>query len=278
MNQFKQCTARLIELALAEDIGHGDLTTELTIDPTAEAHANILGKQELVLAGCDVFDAVLHRVDPRISVAWNATEGDLAAHGTILGEVQGPAAAILTGERTALNFLQRLSGVATQTRRYVTALNGTNCRLADTRKTTPGWRTLEKAAVRAGGAMNHRFALDSGIMLKDNHIHAAGSITDAVANVRRHAPHLLKIEVEVTTLDELRQALDAHADVVLLDNMDLETLRRAVQLAKGKALTEASGGITLETIRAVAETGVDVISVGALTHSATGVDISLDFV
>jgi nicotinate-nucleotide pyrophosphorylase (carboxylating) len=197
--------------------------------------------------------------------------------GDRIATVRGPARALLTGERVALNFLQHLSGIATRTARFVKLVEGTGASIVDTRKTVPGLRALAKYAVRAGGGHNHRFGLYDGVLIKDNHIQAAGGITAAVQGARRLAPHLLKIEVEVESLQQVREALAAGADILLLDNMDLETLRDAVRLCKGRALTEASGGVSEETVRAIAETGVDLISVGALTHSVTALDISLDF-
>jgi nicotinate-nucleotide pyrophosphorylase (carboxylating) len=270
----------LIDLALAEDIGGGDVTTMATIAPDRMARGTMLAKSPGVISGLEVAAAVFARVDPAVVFTPLVAEGDRVEPGTAIAAVEGPARSVLIGERTALNLMQRLSGVATMTRRFVEAMDGTGARLADTRKTTPGMRWLEKAAVRHGGGANHRFGLSDGVLIKDNHLAAVGGpdrVTRAVQLARASAPHGLKIEVEVTTLDELREALDADADIVLLDNMTVEQLAEAVRIADGRALLEASGGVNLQMVRAIAETGVDLISVGALTHSAGSLDISLDF-
>lgn len=272
----------IIRLALSEDIGTGDVTSLATIPANRTAQGIILAKAEGVLSGVEVAAAVFRAVDPAIAFAPRIVDGDTLAHGTVIADVAGPARSLLTAERTALNLMQRLSGVATQTARYVAATEGTGASIVDTRKTTPGLRLLEKRAVMHGGGRNHRFGLADGVLIKDNHLAAIGGprrITDAVEAARRHAPHTLRIEVEVTTLAELREALDARADIILLDNMDTETLRRAVTIRDAHthhALLEASGGITLERIPEIAAVGVDLISVGALTHSAPALDISLD--
>lgn len=270
----------IIDLALAEDIGTGDVTTLATVPAETRARGAMIAKAEGVISGLAAAAAVFHRVDPSISVVLRVTDGAAVRPKTVIAEVEGPARSILMAERVALNLVQRLSGVATLTARYVAAVAGTKARIVDTRKTTPGLRVLEKQAVRDGGGHNHRVGLSDGILIKDNHLAAIGGpdrISRAIERARAFAPHTLKVEVEVTTLEEVQQALDAGADVILLDNMDLETMRRAVELVAGRALLEASGGITLATVRAVAETGVDLISVGALTHSAPALDISLDF-
>ncbi len=270
----------IIDLALAEDLGTGDVTTTATVPPGTRARGTLLAKAPGVLSGLAVAAAVFARVDPTVEFRPLAADGQRIAPGDPLADVAGPASSLLAAERVALNLLQRLSGVATLTARYVDAVAGTNARVVDTRKTSPGLRALEKAAVRHGGGHNHRFGLADGVLIKDNHLAAIGGpdrVRRAVAAAREHAPHTLRLEIEVTTLDELRQALAAGADVVLLDNMDLPTLRQAVALTAGRSLLEASGGITLDTLRAVAETGVDLISVGALTHSAPALDLSLDF-
>ena len=269
----------IVDLALAEDLGTGDVTTLATIPPDAQATATIVAKASGVVSGLPVAAAVFARVDGAIDVRPLTADGERVAPGDALADVAGPAAGILAGERVALNFLQRLSGVATETARYVEAIAGTAARVVDTRKTTPGLRALEKAAVRHGGGHNHRVGLADGVLIKDNHLAALGGpnpVVRAVRLARDRAPHTLRIEIEVTSLDELREALDAGADVVLLDNMDLPELRDAVALSAGRALLEASGGVTLATVRAIAETGVDLISVGALTHSAPALDISLE--
>jgi nicotinate-nucleotide pyrophosphorylase (carboxylating) len=267
----------IIRLALAEDVGRGDLTTEATVSPDAVATANLLQKAPGVLCGLPVVAGVFARLDPRVRVTSQAAEGSFATHRRAVARVEGPAAAILTGERTALNFLQRLSGVATASRRATELVAGTNTQVIDTRKTTPGMRVLEKYAVRIGGAHNHRAGLDDGFLIKENHIRAAGGITPAVhAAQRRAAPGQL-VEVEVTTLEELEEALQASAQLILLDNFSVDQLRAAVVHTGGRARLEASGGITLDNLADVARTGVDFVSLGALTHSAGVLDFSLDF-
>jgi nicotinate-nucleotide pyrophosphorylase (carboxylating) len=270
---------RLIELALDEDLGRGDVTTQCTVGPSGtRAVADMNARADLVVFGLDVAAAVFAMVDPRIEIARIAADGDRVAAKAVLMTVEGPAASVLAAERTALNFVQRLSGVATLARRYADAVAGTAARVVDTRKTTPGFRVLEKAAVVAGGCGNHRFDLGSGILIKDNHIVACGSVGAAVDRARRTAPHPLRIEVEVTSLAELDQALAAGAEVVLLDNMTPDQVRTAADRAHADGVkVEVSGGVTLETVRAYATAGADLISVGALTHSAPAVDIGLDF-
>lgn len=266
----------IVEGFLNEDIGHGDITTELVVDPTAQGSARIEAREAFVVAGIDVARTCFEVLDG--SVRWEAVAPDgarVSAGGTI-ARISGPLAVLLTGERTALNLLARLSAVATLTARFVEAIRGTDARIIDTRKTTPGMRILEKAAVRTGGGGNHRFGLDDGILIKDNHVRAAGSVSDAVKRARNAAPHGLVVEVEVTTLEELDEALAAGAPAILLDNMDPETVRAAVDRAGGEAVLEASGGVDLANVRAYAEAGVDLISIGALTHSAGSVDISLE--
>jgi nicotinate-nucleotide pyrophosphorylase (carboxylating) len=270
---------RLIELAIEEDLGRGDATTAAVLGgDDREVDARLVARQVLVLAGVDVAAAVFARVDPEIEIDVQHKDGELLAAGAVVMTVSGPAATILQAERTALNFLQRLSGVATQARRFADAVVGTGARVIDTRKTTPGWRVLEKAAVAAGGCGNHRFDLGSGILIKDNHIAAVGGVAAAVARARTLAPHALRVEVEVTTLAELEEALGAGADCVLLDNMSPAEVTEAARRAHAKgALVEVSGGIRLDTIRDYARAGADLISVGALTHSAVAVDLALDF-
>jgi nicotinate-nucleotide pyrophosphorylase (carboxylating) len=271
--------SRLLDLALAEDIGGGDVTSALTVPSGRQARGTLLAKAAGVISGLDVAGEVFRRVDPAISFTPLLADGDAVAAMTPIATVEGPARSLLSAERVALNLLQRLSGVATVTARYVAAVSGTRARIVDTRKTTPGLRALEKAAVRHGGGHNHRFGLTDGVLIKDNHLVAIGGadrVARAVALARQGAPHTLRIEIEVTTLDELAQALAAGADVVLLDNMEVAALREAVAMTGGRALLEASGGVTLESVTAIAATGVDLISVGALTHSAPALDISLD--
>ncbi len=266
----------IVARALTEDIGPGDITTELVISPAQRAHGYFLAKQAGVLSGLDVAEECFRHVEPHIEFAPYYHEGQAFVAGDYLAEVRGSARALLTAERVALNFLQRLCGIATLTKQFVERVAGTRARIVDTRKTTPGLRILEKRAVRAGGGFNHRFSLFDGILLKDNHIALAGGIQPAVAAARTAAPHLLKIQVEVSSLEQLQEALAAGADAVLLDNMSVEQMQEAVALAGGRVLVEASGGISLDNVAAVAQTGVDFISIGALTHSAPAIDISLE--
>jgi nicotinate-nucleotide pyrophosphorylase (carboxylating) len=266
---------RLIDLALEEDIGSGDITTAHLVTPEARGRGMIVAKEELVIAGLDVARRVLQRLDPEIVFQAHFSDGDLVPKNTIAVNLQGRLAALLTAERTALNFLQRLSGVATHVRTYVSRLGRTEVRLVDTRKTIPGWRVLEKYAVRVGGAANHRMGLYDGVLIKDNHIAACGGIKPAVERIRTCISHLTKIEVETATLDEVDEALAAGADIIMLDNMDLPAIRRAVALIDGRALVEVSGGVTAEDLKDLAAAGVDLISSGALTHSARAVDLSM---
>jgi nicotinate-nucleotide pyrophosphorylase (carboxylating) len=266
----------IIDLALAEDIGRGDLTTEATVAPDAVATAVIRQKQAGVVCGLPVAARVFATVDPRITVTELAAEGSWGER-RLVARIAGPARGILSGERTALNFLQRLSGVATLSRRAAEAVARADVRVLDTRKTTPGHRVLEKYAVRIGGCHNHRAGLDDGILIKDNHIRAASGITAAVTAAHRRSAPMQAVEVEVTTLAELDEAIAAGAAVVLLDNMDLDGLRAAVERAAGRVRLEASGGVTLQNLTAVAATGVNYISLGALTYAAGALDFSLDF-
>jgi len=268
---------RIVKNALAEDIGSGDITTALTVPAFARADAVITAKASGVLAGVEVAQAAFAAADPRIIFEPMLEDGAEIEPGGTIANVQGGAAGILKAERVALNFLQRLSGIATLTAKYVAAVAHTKAKITDTRKTTPGLRVLEKYAVAVGGGRNHRFGLYDGILIKDNHIAAVGGIAAAVAAARAHAPHTLKIEVEVRNLEEMAEAMDAGADVLLLDNMPIEMLKKAVETAVGKVILEASGNVTLDNAAAIAETGVDLISVGALTHSAQALDMSLEF-
>ncbi|MBV8087627.1 MAG: carboxylating nicotinate-nucleotide diphosphorylase [Chloroflexi bacterium] len=263
-----------VRLALAEDIGTGDLTTGLTVSPEARSSARLVAKAEGVVAGLAVAELAFRELDP--DACWQPRVRDSQAvdRGVLLAEVEGLTHAILSAERTALNFLQRMSGIATATRELVKLVAG-KATILDTRKTVPGLRALDKYAVAVGGARNHRFGLFDGILIKENHIRAAGGIAEAVAGCRRGVPLLTKIEVEVTNFDELRQALDAGADVIMLDNMSPEQMRQAAGIAAGRAQLEASGGITRENLLDVASSGVDFISSGALTHSVRALDISL---
>jgi nicotinate-nucleotide pyrophosphorylase (carboxylating) len=267
----------ILRLALEEDIGHGDVTTTLTIPEDQRAKALLVAKGDFVLAGLPFAADVFHILDPATEFRIFHDEGAKIAKGAIIAEIAGNTRALLSCERVGLNILQRLCGIATLTNVFVEKVKRTGVRIVDTRKTTPGLRFMEKYAVRIGGGSNHRFGLFDGILIKDNHIEAAGNIASAVSAARQ-AHHLSKIEVEIENLKELKEALKAGADVVMLDNMPVEDMKEAVKLAKGKALIEASGNMTLERIRAVAETGVDLISVGALTHSAPAADISMKIV
>lgn len=268
---------KIVQQALEEDIGWGDVTTQLTVPIDARARGVFLAKAAGVIAGLDVARTAFEIVEPSTEFQALVQDGDRAVEGAQLAEVSGSARGILTAERVALNFLQRLSGVATLTAMFVDKVQGTGARIVDTRKTTPGLRRLEKYAVRMGGGHNHRFGLSDGILIKDNHISAAGGVKKAVERARRGAPHTLKIQIEVRDLDELHEAISAHADAVLLDNMTPAELRKAVDLAAGKVILEASGGVSPANVREIAETGVNLISVGALTHSAPALDISLNF-
>ena len=266
----------LIELAFEEDIGIGDITTDATVPPTQKGIGTLLAKSEGIVAGLPVAERVFEKLDPTLTFRTRVKDGDAVAAGTPIAEVQGSAKTILIGERTALNFLQRLSGVATLTAQFVEAVAGYDTKIVDTRKTAAGWRAAQKYAVRVGGARNHRFGLYDGVLIKDNHIVAAGGIGDAVQRARQIVPHTAKIEVEVETVEQVDEALEAGADILLLDNMPPGLMERVVQEVNNRAVTEASGGITLDSVKAVAATGVDFISVGALTHSAMPLDISLN--
>ncbi|MGV3722462.1 MAG: carboxylating nicotinate-nucleotide diphosphorylase [Actinomycetota bacterium] len=268
---------RVVAAALAEDVGPGDVTSLATVPADAEGRAVFLAKDTGVLCGLPVLQATYAHVDPAVRVTLLAEEGCQVQPGVVVAAIEGSARSLLTGERVALNFLQHLSGISTRTARFVNLVKGTDAKIVDTRKTIPGLRALAKYAVRMGGGHNHRFALYDGVLIKDNHIQAAGGIPAAVKRAREQAPHLLRVEVETETLAQVNEALAAGADIVMLDNMELETLRAAVELCRGKALSEASGGVNEKTVRAIAETGVDLISVGALTHSVTALDISLDW-
>jgi nicotinate-nucleotide pyrophosphorylase (carboxylating) len=264
--------------ALAEDLGlAGDVTTNATIPAGTHARAVIAARQPGVVAGVQLAEAAFKTLDPSAVFDVIVGDGERVEAGGVIARIAGEARALLTAERTALNFLGHLSGIATLTARYVAEIAGTRARIADTRKTTPGLRALEKFAVRCGGGVNHRFGLFDAVLIKDNHIIAAGGIGPAIERARAHAGHMTNIEIEVSTLDELDAALRHAPDAVLLDNMPVSTLKAAVAAVAGRVVTEASGGVTLATVRAIAETGVDLISIGALTHSAPVLDIGLDF-
>lgn len=266
---------RLIATALEEDLGRGDVTTAATIPAECPAEARITAKAALTLAGLPLIERVLHAVDPNAKVSLRLGDGAVVEPGTVVAEVWGRAAGLLMAERTVLNFLQHLCGVASLTRRFVEAVAGTACTIIDTRKTLPGFRLLDKYAVTRGGGTNHRMGLDDGVLIKDNHISVCGGVGPAVRQARQRASALLRIEVECTSLEQVGEALAAEADILLLDNMTTRDMRDAVQLAGGRALLEASGNMSLERVREVAQTGVDFISVGALTHSAPAVDLSM---
>ncbi len=266
---------RLIEQALLEDIHTGDITTMAVVPQSRPAEARLIAKEELVAAGLLIAGRVFVRLDPAVVFSPRLADGERAGKGTVLATVSGDAANLLMGERVALNILQRLSGIATLTSRFVAAVSGTKTRIVDTRKTTPGLRELEKYAVRVGGGINHRTGLYDGVLIKENHIVAAGGITEAIRRARTYIPHTLKIEIETETLAQVDEALAAGADIIMLDNMSLDEMRTAVATIAGRALVEASGGVNLETVRAIADAGVDIISVGALTHSPRAMDISM---
>jgi nicotinate-nucleotide pyrophosphorylase (carboxylating) len=271
---------RFISQAIAEDLSQGDITTEALIPKTQRGKASIIAKADGIIAGIEIAKQVFLKVDPELKLAILIEDGTEVKPEDIVAKIEGRIASILKAERVSLNLLQRLSGIASETSQYVRAVKGLPVQITDTRKTTPGLRTLEKYAVRVGGGKNHRMHLGDGILIKDNHLaalrHQGLSITEIVTKARQKAPPKLKIEIEVKTPQEAAEAAEAGADIIMLDNMGLEDMRQAVQLIKGRALIEASGGITLNRVRAVAETGVDLISIGALTHSVKALDISLE--
>jgi nicotinate-nucleotide pyrophosphorylase (carboxylating) len=269
----------LVESALREDLGRsGDITTDAVVPAGATATAHLVARREGRVAGLQIACRAFTLLDPRVAVDCRAADGDDVAAGTVLAVVSGPARPILSAERVALNLLGRLCGIATQTRRVVAVVAGTGARVADTRKTTPGLRALEKYAVRVGGGSNHRFGLDDAVLIKDNHVAVAGGVGPAVLRAKASVGHLVKVEVEVTTLAQVQEALDAGAEVILLDNMSPEQMRAGVALVAGRAVTEASGGITPDNAAEIAATGVDVLSLGWLTHSVPALDVALDVV
>ena len=268
---------QIITLALNEDIGTGDITTLSTIPADKTALGRFVAKEDMIICGIDLAAHIFGRVDPSIELKANFKDGDAVKKGDVIATVSGNAQNVLTGERTALNFMQRLTGIATRTHASVAEVAGTNAKITDTRKTTPGLRVLEKYAVRVGGGTNHRFNLADGVLIKDNHIAVSGGIQNAVKNARAVIPHTLKIEVEVETKEQLAEALDAGADIIMLDNMSYDLMRECVGLVAGRALVEASGNMGEKSLREVAETGVDIISIGALTHTVKAADISLKF-
>jgi nicotinate-nucleotide pyrophosphorylase (carboxylating) len=267
-----------VATALEEDLGGvGDITTNTISPPDAQGDASIIVRKPGVIAGLDLAAASFKSLDPDVRFTRIGEDGSKVEAGATIARIAGKTRALLTGERTALNFFGRLSGIATLTAGYVAAVEGTHAKIVETRKTTPGLRALEKYAVRCGGGTNHRFGLYDAVLVKDNHIAAAGGLAEALNAVRTAVGHLVKIEVEVDTLDQLEKVLRFPIDAVLLDNMDAGTLKRAIALVKGRVITEASGGVTLESVREIAKTGVDLISVGALTHSARSLDSSLEW-
>ena len=268
---------QIIDIALNEDVGTGDITTETTIPADKKAFGRFIAKENMVICGLEVAELVFHKVDKTIEFKANCKDGDAIEKGFVIAEVSGNARNVLTGERTALNLMQRMTGVATRTNEAVKCVAGTSAKITDTRKTTPGLRYLEKLAVRVGGGTNHRYNLSDGVLIKDNHIVAAGSITNAVESARDNVPHTIKIEVEVEDFDMMNEALEAGADIIMLDNMSCEDMKRAVEIIDGRAIVEASGNMGEKNLAEVAATGVDLISIGALTHSVKALDISLKF-
>ena len=265
----------LIDLALEEDAAYGDITSQSIFSPDHVSCAQVLAREDMVVCGLDIVKSVFRRVDPAMKVELEASDGDHVSSGTIVLKVEGSTISLLIAERTALNFLQRLSGIASLSQRYADATAGTGVRIVDTRKTTPGWRALEKYAVRCGGCFNHRSSLGEHVLIKENHITAAGSLKKAVKLSRDYAPHCAKIEVETESLNDVKEALEAGAEVIMLDNMSPSQIQQAVALINKAATIEVSGGIELETIADYALPGVDVISIGALTHSAPAADFSM---
>ena len=268
---------RIIRTALLEDIGLGDVTTEVTVSAGSVSRAELVAKEDFTLAGIDVASEVFQALDTVVKFEKIFADGQLVNKGSVIAWLKGKSSVLLSGERVALNLLQRMSGIASLTARYVAEVEGTRATIVDTRKTVPGLRALDKYAVRMGGGRNHRIGLFDGVLIKENHIAAAGGISAAVAHAKTQLPHTLKIEVETQNLSEVEEALQAGADIIMLDNMNLDDMRQGVDLVSGRALVEASGGVNLESVRAIAETGVDIISVGALTHSVKAADISLLF-
>jgi nicotinate-nucleotide pyrophosphorylase (carboxylating) len=269
---------KIVEKALLEDIGTGDITTEFIIPSNIKAKGIIKTSEEGVVAGLDIACLIFQKLDSEIVFQEKIKDGTKVARGKVLAEISGSARTILKGERVALNFLQRMSGIATITSKFCQEVKDLPVRIVDTRKTTPGLRILEKYAVRMGGGYNHRFGLYDAVLIKDNHIAVAGGIKSAVNSVQKQISHMIKIEVEVENLSQLQEALEMEVDIVMLDNMELETMKEAVKMAKGKSIIEVSGGITLGKVREIAQTGVDLISVGSLTHSVKSLDISMEII
>lgn len=274
---MKQQMDEIIYRALAEDIHYGDITTDSLIKEECPVKGQLIAKEEGIMAGLEFFTRVFEILDQQVKITLAKKDGDPVQKGEVIGKLEGDARAILKGERTALNILQRMSGIATMTNHLVKAVEGTKARVVDTRKTTPGLRIIEKHAVTLGGGYNHRFNLSDAVLIKDNHIRSVGCIEEAVKRARAAIPHTMKIEVETETIEEVEEALRAKADIIMLDNMTCEKMKEAIRIINGRALTEASGNITRDTVRQVAETGIDIISCGALTHSVKALDISLKF-
>jgi nicotinate-nucleotide pyrophosphorylase (carboxylating) len=268
----------IIQKALEEDIGPGDITTDSIVDPHSTGKAELLAKEQLILAGLPVFSMVFTLVDPGLEFEYMYKDGALISSGEVICRISGRLASILKAERTALNFVQRMSGIASLTADYVRNAGQGKTRILDTRKTVPGLRALDKYSVRMGGGYNHRIGLFDGILIKDNHIAAAGSVSKAINLARSNSPHMLKVEVEAETLPQVQEAIDSGADIILLDNMPIDKIQQAVTLIKGRTLIEVSGNVTLGNIAGIADLGVDFISIGALTHSVKAVDLSLEIV
>lgn len=274
---LEQQIDEIILMSLKEDISYGDITTDSLITDVCNVEGNLIAKESGILAGINIFNRVFNLLDDTITIVNYKKDGDKLDKGDIIATINGKAKGILKGERTALNLLQRMSGIATSTNQLVLAIEDTNAKVVDTRKTIPGLRILDKYAVKIGGGYNHRFNLSDAVMIKDNHIKAVGTILKAVNMAKESIPHTMKIEVEVETLEQVKEALRANADIIMLDNMDYNNMSEAVRLIGDNAITEASGNISINTIRQVAETGVDIISCGAITHSVKALDISLKF-
>jgi len=268
----------LIDMAISEDIGPGDITTNNLPDRFRKGTGRIVAKEFLVLAGMDILKKVFCKFEDHIDFSTNFNDGDTVKPKDIIAEVQCSIGTLLMGERTALNFLQRLSGIATNVRKYTEEMGNAHVRLVDTRKTIPGWRVLEKYAVRAGGGYNHRMGLYDGVLIKDNHIEVFGGIKNAISHIRNAVSHFIKIEIETATLDEVKEALDAGADIIMLDNMNLEQIKAAVDIIGNKALIEVSGRVDKKSLKSLLNTGIDIVSAGALTHSASFVDISMEII
>ncbi len=267
---------RIIDMAIDEDVGHGDITTEHLGLSGQHGTGVVLARERVVLAGLELVETVFHRIDPALAVSLEYADGETAEDGAAVATISGSLSSLLIGERTALNFLQRMSGIATHVRQYADALKGSPVRLVDTRKTVPGWRVLDKYAVRVGGAHNHRMGLYDGVLIKDNHIAAVGGIAPAVDRIRKNVSHLVRIEVEAATISEVAAALSAEADIIMLDNMSNSEITEAVALVNGRALLEVSGRVDRDRIEFLASAGIDIVSIGALTHSARFVDLSME--